>query len=116
VLGPEWPARALLRAQLIEDGWDVVATDAWPIPRQFLRHGMRPRAIVIDLHGLPDPRVTLDELRTVVDPSRVLVIAALGTLSREEIESMEFHTIERPASVGEIASAVARLLRSAPRS
>jgi hypothetical protein len=44
LLGPEWPERALLRAQLIEDGYDVVAIDAWPIPRLYRRSGMRPRS------------------------------------------------------------------------
>lgn len=28
LLGPEWPERALLRAQLVEEGHDVVAIDA----------------------------------------------------------------------------------------
>ena len=32
LLAPEWPERALLRAQLIEEGYEVVAVDAWPIP------------------------------------------------------------------------------------
>jgi hypothetical protein len=113
VLGPEWPTRALLRAQLIEDGWDVVATDAWPIPRQFLRRAMRPRAIVVDLHGLPEPRLALDELRMVMDPARVLVLAALGTLTRDEIATMGFHVMERPASIGDIASAASALIRTA---
>jgi hypothetical protein len=40
VLGPEWPERALLRAQLIEEGYEVVAVDAWPIPRPYRRAGM----------------------------------------------------------------------------
>src|SRR5262245_27963580 len=32
LLGAEWPTRALLRAQLAEEGYNVLATDRWPIP------------------------------------------------------------------------------------
>jgi hypothetical protein len=37
VLGAEWPERVLLRAQLIEEGHEVVAIDAWPIPPRYRR-------------------------------------------------------------------------------
>lgn len=110
VLGGEWPERALLRAQLIEEGYEVVALDAWPIPRQYRRAGMKPRAMVVDLRGLEDPRLTLDELRFVIPPERVVVVTALGTLPRRDVEHFGFRTIERPATVGEIVGAVSALL------
>jgi hypothetical protein len=53
VLGTEWPERALLRAQLIEEGHEAVALDTWPISRLYRRPGMKPRVLVIDLHRLP---------------------------------------------------------------
>jgi hypothetical protein len=53
VLGPQWPQRALLRAQLIEEWYEVVAVDAWPIRRLYRRAGMKPRVLLIDLHELP---------------------------------------------------------------
>ena len=34
LLGAERQTRALLRAQLIEEGLDVLATDTWPMMRQ----------------------------------------------------------------------------------
>ena len=97
VLGPEWPARALLRAQLIEEGYDVVATDAWPVPRQYLRSETKPRALVIDLHGLPDPRGVLDEVRGVIAPSEVVVVTASGTV---EIDDNPPHGISRRRPAG----------------
>jgi hypothetical protein len=33
LLSVEWPERALLRAQLIEAGYEVAAIDAWPMPQ-----------------------------------------------------------------------------------
>jgi hypothetical protein len=71
---------------------------------------MKPRAMVVDLRGLEDPRLTLDELRFVMPPERVLVVTALGTLSRPDVELFGFRTIERPATVGDIVSAVSALL------
>jgi hypothetical protein len=54
LLGPEWPERALLRAQFIEEGYDVIAIDPWPIPTLYRRPSMKPRVLLIDLQGLPD--------------------------------------------------------------
>jgi hypothetical protein len=83
VLGAEWPERALLRAQLIEEGHEVVAVDTWPIPRLYRRPGMNPRVLLIDLHELPEPRETLDEVRIVLPPDRVLVVTAGSSLRLE---------------------------------
>ena len=114
LLGPEWRERALLRAQLIEEGYDVIAIDAWPIPTLYRQPGMTPRMMIIDLRGLPDPRATLDGLRVVIPPERVLVVTALGTLTADEIRRLGFRTIERPATIGEIVAAAASLLSVKP--
>ena len=109
LLGPEWPERALLRVQLIEAGHEVVAVDAWPIPRLYRRPGMTPRVLVIDLHGLPNPRATLDEVRFVMPPGRVLVVTALGTVTGDDVRRLGFGVVERPTTIGEIVRAAALL-------
>lgn len=91
LIGPEWPTRALLRAQFVEEGYEVVAT-------------------IVDLHGLPEPHNVLAELRALIDPDRVLVVTALGTLTGDEIRRLGFHAVSRPASVGEIVAAAEALL------
>jgi hypothetical protein len=110
LLGPEWPTRALVRAQLLEEGYDVIATDAWSIPRQYLRSGMKPRAVIVDLQGLADPHGVLDELRAHIAPDRVLIVTRLGTISVEDVRRLGFHVVARPVSVGEIVTAAAALL------
>ncbi|HYU80496.1 MAG TPA: hypothetical protein VEK56_16015 [Vicinamibacterales bacterium] len=110
VLGAEWPERALLRAQLIEEGHEVVALDTWPIPRLYRRPGMRPRVLLIDLHELPNPLETLDEVRFVLPPERVLVVTALGSLTAGEVRERGFNVIERPVTIGQIVAATAALL------
>jgi len=110
LLGPEWPERALLRAQLIEEGYEVVAIDGWPIPRLYRRPAMKPRVMIIDLRGLPDPATTLDEVRFVIPPDRVVVLTALGTLAKEDVRRFGFNVIDRPTTVGDVVAAVARVL------
>lgn len=110
VFGAQWPERALLRAQLIEDGYQVVAIDSWPIPRVYRRPNMKPRVLLIDLHELPNPRETLDEVRFVLPPERVLVVTALGSLTGAEVRERGFPVIERPATIGQIVAAASALL------
>jgi hypothetical protein len=110
VLSAEWPERALLRAQLIEEGHEVVAVDTWPIPRLYRRPGMKPRVLLVDLHELSNPRDALDDVRFVMPPERVLVLTALGSLTAGEVREKGFHVIERPASIGQIVSETAALL------
>jgi hypothetical protein len=109
VLGPEWPERALLRAQLIEEGLEVVAIDVWPMPRLYRRRGMTPRVMIVDLRGLPEPRNTLEELGVVFPPDRVLVVTALGTVDADDVRRFGFHVIERPATIGQITRAAAAI-------
>ena len=114
LLGPAWPTRALLRAQLIEDGPEVVATDEWPIPRQYLRRSLQPRLLVIDLHGLANPDEVLDEVGALIPRERVLVVTALGAIGPGEVRRRGFHVVTRPTTVGDIASKAAALLARTP--
>ena len=47
LLAADWQPRALIRAQLIEQGFDVVATDTWPVMRRHLRAGTKPRIVLV---------------------------------------------------------------------
>ena len=114
VLGPQWPQRALLRAQLIEERYEVVAVDAWPLPGLYRWTGMKPRVLLIDLHELPKPRETLDEVRFELPAERVLVITALGSLTAEEVKALGFKVIERPVTIGEIVAAIGAMLSRTP--
>jgi len=114
LLSAEWPERALLRAQLIEQGYEVVAIDRWPIPRLYRQPAMKPRVIIVDLRDLPDPRATLDEVRTILLPDRVVVLMALGTVSEDEVRHLGFNVIDRPVTVGDVVAAVGRVLAATP--
>jgi DNA-binding response OmpR family regulator len=109
-LAVEWQPRALIRAQLIEEGWEVVATSSWPIMRRHLRPGSRPRLAIVDLKDLPDPQSVLQDLRVLMKPERVLVLSAIGTIPPAEIERLGFRVIPRPFVIEELVRAVRNVL------
>lgn len=112
LIAPEWPERALLRAQLIDEGFEVAAVDAWPIPSEYARPPLKPRVVVIDLRGLPHPDYALSGLAVLFPPSSVLVLTALGTQPTEDITRLGFQLLPRPVSVGTIVARIRELLRS----
>lgn len=106
LLSAEWKTRALIRAQLIEDGFEVVATNTWTMMRRHLRPGGKPGVAVVDLKGLDDPGQVMRDLAVLMNPERVLVLAATATVPRSEISSLGFHVISRPFTIAEVVRAV----------
>jgi len=115
LLASEWRDRALLRAQLIEEGYEVIAVDGWPLPKLYRVAGMEPRLLLVDLQGLSRPHETLAEVRQVAGPTRVLVVTALGTVTADEVRALGFDVIQRPATIGQIVAAVRALLTGKSR-
>lgn len=114
LISAAWPSRALLRAELKEAGFDVVAIEGWPIPGPYVRPELAPRLIIVDLRGMPNPRGLLDRLRHLYPADRVLVVMALGTLAAEELHALGFRVVARPARVGEIVETATALLGRKP--
>jgi ActR/RegA family two-component response regulator len=112
LLATEWQPRALIRAQLIEEGFEVVATDTWPMMRRHLRPGMEPRLALVDLKALPNPEGVLRDLRVMMKPERVLVLTAMGTVSSAAVERLGFHALPRPTVIEHIVRAAADAIRS----
>ncbi len=112
LLATEWRPRALIRAQLIEEGFGVVATNAWPMMRRHLRPGMKPRLALVDLQNLPQPANVLDDLRVLMKPERVLVLMAVGTLSAADVERRGFRAISRPIVIADVIRVVASMIGS----
>ena len=106
LLAAEWQPRALIRAQLIEEGWEVVATSGWPMMRRHLRPGSKPRVAIVDLKALPEPQSVLRDLRVLMKPERVLVLSAIGTIPPAEIERLGFRVIPRPFVIEDVVQAV----------
>ena len=111
VLVPDWQTRALVRAQLIEDGLEVIATDTWPTMRQHLRPGAKPRLAFVDLKGLADPDRVLEDLRVLMKPDRVLVLTAIGTMAPADVEGLRFHALSRPIPIDRLVRSIASLAK-----
>ena len=111
LLGAEWKPRALIRAQLIEDGFEVVATDAWPMMRRHLRPGAKPGVALVDLKDLEDPERVLRDLAVLMKPERVFVLTAAATVPRAAITRLGFRVLDRPLTIAAIVSAVRSALR-----
>jgi hypothetical protein len=112
LLAVDWKPRALIRAQLIEEGFEVMATDTWPMMRGYLTPGMKPRLAIVDLMGLPDPANVLNDLRGLMEPDRVLVLAAGATVLETDIQRLGFHLLSRPIVIAQIVRAASGLIRS----
>jgi hypothetical protein len=106
--------RAPLRAQLIEDGFEVIGTDTWPAMRRHLRPGDKPRLAIVDLHGLDDPDDVIHGLRVLMPRDRVLILSAAATVDPDALVRDGFRVIRRPAAVADVARAVADALRGTP--
>jgi len=113
LLSADRHTRAPLRAQLIEDGFDILATDTWPMMREHLRPGSKPRMAIVDLQQLENPTEVLDWLRVLMKPDHVLVLTALGTVPPEDIERAGFRTMHRPASIERVVAEVRAALAPA---
>ena len=109
-LDADWQSRALIRAQLIEEGFEVVATETWTMMRRQLRPGSKPRLAIVDLKDLPDPQAVLRDLRLLMKPEQVLVLSAIGTIPRAEIERFSFHIVPRPFVIEELVREVRRVM------
>ena len=112
LLAAAWRPRALIRAQLIEEGFTVVATDTWPVMRRHLRPGIKPRLVVVDLQDLPEPGSILNDIGLLMKPDRVLVLFAIGTVPLTDVLHMGFRALSRPIGIDRIARAAADMIRS----
>jgi DNA-binding NtrC family response regulator len=108
-LDADWQSRALIRAQLIEDGFEIVATESWTMMRRHLRPASKPRLALIDLKDLADPQDVLRDLRVLMKPERVLVLSATGTIPREDIERLGFHVMPRPFVIEDLIREVRKV-------
>jgi len=113
--GGEWRPRALVLAQLVEEGYDVTAVEMWDEAELLLRkRPVKPAVVVFDLEGEPQPEAALSTLMKLADPARVLVLSTSGTLSADAVRARGFaHVLARPYSVGDVVIATTSIARGA---
>jgi ActR/RegA family two-component response regulator len=112
----EWPERALLRAQLVEEGLGVLAVDSWAeAERLLLARAVAPRAAVVELTGHARPDAALAALRRLLPPSAVVVLTTAGALGTEAIRALGFaHVLARPFSIADVVGMTREIVGSRP--
>jgi DNA-binding NtrC family response regulator len=110
LISADWKSRALIRAQLLEEGYDVMATDEWPVALRALRSTAKPKILIVDLQNLAEPATVLRQLQRYIDPDRVIVLGGLGTLPAADVKTQGFRVIVRPFAIGDVVEEAARTL------
>jgi hypothetical protein len=114
IVGRAWQVRALLRAQLIEDGFDVLAVDDWAAATTLLLSLGLPRVTVLILDEEPDPAGLLREAFGVLPRHRVVVLTSAGALPIERVHAADYpHALARPYAMADAIALVRRVAAEA---
>jgi DNA-binding response OmpR family regulator len=112
----EWPARALLKAELEEQGWQVLGADTVRLALHLsTRRGFRPDVVVVDALGLSSDlsESESEELRFMRGQAPLLVLLS-NQYENPAIDSLlPTAVLRRPFTVGDVASSLTGLLASA---
>jgi ActR/RegA family two-component response regulator len=110
LISGEWPLRALLRAELLERGYDVTAVDSFDEAELLLlRRAVAPSRVVFDLARVDHPAAALETLRRLVGSGRVVTLTSAGALPAAEVRALGFaHVLARPFSVADVVAEAAK--------
>jgi len=104
VAGKDWQARALLRAQLLEEGFDVEAYETVPEALASLGTGPRqPDLFLADVSQSDDPLADVEALAVWSHRIAIWIIASRAFISEKNLRGHGFEmTFLRPVDVGEL--------------
>lgn len=106
--GRDWQARALLRAQLIEEDLEVEAHETVRAALESLAASdPLPGLLVADLSGSDDPSTDIDQLANWVKQVSVWIIASRSVIIDRALKGRGFEIILfRPIDVGELVEQI----------
>ena len=110
LIAPDWQVRALVRAQLLEEGYDVTAVEDWDSLQALLQEEevVAPGLVIAELTG-DEPPAALALLRTF--PARRLVLRGAGAPDAAALRAAGIDAVlSRPYDIGAIVRAVRSLL------
>ncbi len=107
---PDHRLRAFALAELLEQGYEVMAVPRARHARALLRAGVSPRLVIVDLVGLAENG---DALRDLLGDSPERLLVLVGALERQEVAHLPpCRVLGRPFTVGQLVERVQRLLGS----
>jgi DNA-binding response OmpR family regulator len=110
VVGRDWQFRALLRAQLREDGYEALGLATLEEAAQTIAQmPSTPAVVVFDTTGAPASEC-LGRLQDLARRAAVIVVAS----AREEVDVPGAQVLHRPLSVGLVVTEVKRVVEFTP--
>ena len=118
LIAGDWQFRALVRAQLIETGYEVIAFPRLDVALAYLMRGPwgedgdQLAATIVDLTELDTSLTLLVDLWQLTDQAPLLLCG--GILDRTLLQSEKLppaHVLRRPFSVGDVVNEVWRIDR-----
>jgi CheY-like chemotaxis protein len=113
LVGKQWKARALIRAQLIEEGLDVEAYQTVRDALERLKTStQRPPLLIADLSESDDPSADLDQLAKWAKRVPLWILASPSTIVSQGLQGRGFEAILfRPLDVGKLVDQIKQRLR-----
>ncbi len=112
LVGKDWKARALLRAQLVEEGLEVEAHDTVASAFESLGESeLLPALVLADLTASDDPPAELDQLASWTNQIPTWIIASRNLIVEKVLKGRGFEVILfRPVDLGELVEQIKQRL------
>ncbi len=107
IIGRDWKFRALLRAELMEKGFEAMGFESLDEAGQLLASGTLPRLTVFDMTDYDAAR-DLAGLLAFSKSGRLLLLVSPGMMLPQEL--CPAMTITRPVAIGTIVGEITRCL------
>lgn len=112
IAGKDWQARALLRAQLLEEGFEVEAYETIPEALATLEAGANlPDLMIADISASDDPSADVEALSACSHKVPIWVLASRSYIIEKGLRGHGFEMILlRPVDVGELVEQIKQRL------
>ncbi len=107
IVGRDWKFRALLRAELVEKGFEAMGLESLDEAGRLLASGTLPRLTVFDMTDFDAAR-DLARLLALAKSGRLLLLISPGMALPQELCSAT--TMARPVAIGTIVEEIGRRL------
>lgn len=114
LVGKDWQTRALVRAQLIEEGLEVEAAETVREALSTLQEpALRPSLLIADVSASDDPSAEIEQLAAWAAWIPVWIIASRNLLAEPQLKGRGFELIlVRPIDVGELVVQIKRRIEA----
>lgn len=112
IAGKDWRARALVRAQLLEEGFDVEAYETIPEALEILNSVRKPPDLLIaDVSASDNPSADIEALARWSRKLAIWIIASQAFIIERGLQGHGFEMILlRPVDVGELVDQIKQRL------